>query len=240
MERLIAGARGLGLHLTPEQIESFEVYYRELVDWNKRINLTSIVNYEDVQVKHFLDSLSVTLALNSKQAMQQSLFSTLDVGSGAGLPGIPLKILYPEIRLTLLDSIAKKTRFLYHLINRLGLDGVEVLTGRAEELAHKPGCRERFHLVLSRAVATLPSLSELTLPFCSLGGIFVAQKKGQINEEVERAKRAITTLGGRLREVKRVKLDEFIEERLLVIIDKVAPTPNRYPRRSGIPEKRPL
>jgi 16S rRNA (guanine527-N7)-methyltransferase len=234
MQRLIAGAKNLGLHLTPKQVEQFEVYYRELIDWNRRVNLTAIVDYEEVQLKHFLDSLTIALAW--KEAPSR----LLDLGTGAGLPGVPLKILFPSISLTLVDPVHKKTDFLNHLVLRLGLEGVEVVSARAEELAREEGHRERYELVLSRGVARLATLAELALPFCTQCGAFIAQKKGEIEREIAAAKKAIDVLGGRLREVKRVELEELGEGRVLVIIDKLNPTPQRYPRRPGIPQKRPL
>lgn len=235
MEKLIRGAKGLGLDLTLRQVKQFQIYYRELVSWNKRVNLTAIVDYDEVQVKHFLDSLTLVPVLNAALILR-----VLDVGSGAGLPGVPLKIVCPSISLTLLDSVAKKTSFLSYLVARLELDSVEILTERAENLAQKEGYREQFDLVLSRAVGTLPTLIELTLPFCKVGGIFVAQKKGSVGQELDQAATAIATLGGRLKEVKRVVLDEFIEERFLIIVEKVSPTPPRYPRRAGVPLRRPI
>lgn len=234
MEKLIAGAKSLGLSLDPEQVESFQVYYEELIRWNKRVNLTAIVDYEEVQLKHFLDSLTVALAFRDVPSL------LLDVGAGAGMPGLPLKILLPNISLTLVDSTHRKTDFLNHLVTRLGLQGVEVLNARAEDLAHDEAYRERFDLVLSRGVAKLATLAELALPFCTLGGSFVAQKKGEIDGEIEAAARAIDILGGQLREVKRFRLEELGGERALVVIDKLSPTPQRYPRRAGIPQKRPL
>ena len=236
MQGLIAGGERLGLHLTPEQVEQFETYYRELILWNRKVNLTAIVDYDEVQVKHFLDSFTIVLAVKD---VPHSL-SLLDLGAGAGLPGIPLKILFPNIQLALLDSVGKKTSFLRHLVARLSLDQVEVLTARAEDLAREERYREQFGLVLSRGVAKLPTLVELALPFCALGGAFIAQKKGEIDAEVEQATRAIDVLGGRLREVMRVRLEELGEERALVIIDKLSPTPQGYPRRAGVPTRRPL
>jgi 16S rRNA (guanine527-N7)-methyltransferase len=220
-------------------VEQFQLYYQELVEWNKRVNLTAIVDYEGVQVKHFLDSLSVTLALEEGRMVGGGDFRLIDVGAGAGLPGLPLKILYPGLNLVLLDSTAKKTSFLRHVAVRLGLKDVEVETGRAEELAHQPRCREQFDVVVSRAVAALPSLAELTLPFCRVGGIFIAQKRGQIGQEIEEAARAIGILGGKLREVRRVKL-EGLAGHLLVVVAKRSPVPQRYPRRPGIPWRRHL
>jgi 16S rRNA (guanine527-N7)-methyltransferase len=191
-----------------------------------------------VQIKHFLDSLTVLLAL--KQPMGSGSFQLIDVGTGAGIPGIPLKILLPDIKLVLLDATAKKAAFLYHIKQKLELDGVEIVVGRAEDVAHKAQYREKFELVLSRAVAPLPTLVELTLPFCAVGGSFVAQKKGLIDPELSQAVRAISLLGGNFREMKRVDLEEFTDERWLITIDKVLPTPQQYPRRPGIPAKRPL
>ena len=244
MERLIDGVRRLGFVLNTEQVERFKLYYEELIRWNRRVNLTSIVDYEEVQLKHFLDSLTVVLALEGIPS------KVLDIGSGAGLPGVPLKILYPDIGLTLIDSVHKKAAFLCHLVGRLGLKGVQVVAKRAELLAHDESYREGFDLVLSRGVARLSTLSELALPFCTPGGAFIAMKKGEIDDEVASAARAIGLLGGQVRGIKRVSLVESerggrmgmgeSERRALVVIDKRTPTPQGYPRRPGIPQKRPL
>jgi 16S rRNA (guanine527-N7)-methyltransferase len=239
MKKLIEGAERLGTKLDSGQVEQFELYYRELIMWNKKVNLTAVTEYSSVQVKHFLDSLTITLAL-SKEELASPDFGIADVGTGAGFPGVPLKILFPQPRLVLIEPTTKKTAFLHHIISRLALPNVEVLNTTAEEAAHFPAYREQFDLVLSRAVALLPTLVELTLPFCRLGGRFIAQKKGEIDQEVDGAKKAIAILGGRLDRIKKIKLDEFTDARYLVIIDKMSPTPGKYPRRPGVPKRRPL
>jgi 16S rRNA (guanine527-N7)-methyltransferase len=238
MEILKSGAEKLGIYLNTEQLDKFERYYHELIEWNKKINLTRITDYEEVQVKHFLDSLTVITAIQPIDEGRD--LKIIDIGTGAGLPGIPLKIVFPAINLTLLEATAKKARFLEHIIGRLGLDKVAIAAGRAEEIAHDARYREKFDLVLSRAVAPLPALVELTLPFCEVGGGCIAQKKGDIEREVERALKAIAVMGGRLREVKPVELAELNDKRCLVIIDKIKITPAEYPRRPGRPAKRPL
>ena len=238
MEKLLSGARHLGLQLKPEQFEKFETYYHELTDWNRRINLTAITGYEDVQVNHFLDALTVAMVWQPSPGDTRPW--VIDVGTGGGVPGIPLKITFPQIRLVLLEATAKKAAFLHHLQSRLKLEDVEIVVGRAEEVAHDTRYRERFNLVLSRAVAPLPTLAELTLPFCTISGSVVVHKKGDIEEEITQASRAIGTLGGKLREVKAIDLPEFPDQRRLVAIDKVSATPDKYPRRPGIPKKRPI
>jgi 16S rRNA (guanine527-N7)-methyltransferase len=239
MKELIEGARGLGMELSPTQIEQFELYYRELIDWNKRTNLTAITDYAAVQVKHFLDSLTVTMAFRGGEADSEDL-SVVDVGSGAGFPGVPLKIVLPRLRLVLIEPTQKKAAFLHHIVGELGLENAKVLNSRAEEAGHLPVYREQFALVLSRAVAPLPTLVELTLPFCRPGGRLVAQKKGYIDQEIAGAERAIAVLGGQLGHVQRIELEQFSDVRYLVVIDKICPTPGRYPRRPGMPKKRPM
>lgn len=237
MDKLARGAAKLGLRLSSRQLEQFVIFYQELVEWNQRINLTAITDYDEVQVKHFLDSLTVFLARQERFGSGRRL---IDVGAGAGLPGVPLKIVFPEIKLVLLDATAKKTDFLRHLVGELRLDDVDIIAGRAEEVARLTSYREQFDLVLSRAVAPLPTLVELTLPFCVVGGSFIAQKKGDIRAEVDMAAGAINLLGGKLREITSVELEELADDRWLIVIDKISTTPARYPRRTGVPSKRPL
>jgi 16S rRNA (guanine527-N7)-methyltransferase len=238
MEKLVQGAMQLGLALSAEQISQFQLYYEELVEWNQRINLTAITAYDEVQLRHFLDSLTLVPALED-MPWARGDFALLDVGTGAGMPGIPMKLFLPRIRLVLLDSVAKKTAFLKHVIGKLGLEDVEIVTGRAEEIAHQSDYREKFELVVSRALSKLSTAAELTLPFCRQGGFFIAQKKGPVEEELNRAARAIDILGGKVKEVRKLDL-ALLEGRCLVIVEKVSLTPPRYPRRTGIPVKRPL
>lgn len=237
MERLLRGAGKLGIALNASQLDRFEGFYDQIVDWNRRINLTSVTEYEEVQTRHFLDSLSVSSAVPPGLTDGAEL---LDVGSGAGLPGVPLAIAHPGLSVTLLEATEKKAAFLHHVVAKLGLRGVAVVTGRAETLAHDAGLRERFDLVVSRAVAKLPVLAELTLPFCRVGGLVVAQKALGAEREIEEAESAMVQLGGKLRAVTPVTVPETAVERLLVAIDKRTSTPDRYPRRPGIPAKRPL
>jgi 16S rRNA (guanine527-N7)-methyltransferase len=224
----------LGIHLDERQIEQFERYYWELMVWNKRANLTAITDYEEVQIKHFLDSLSVALELDSVEG------PVLDVGSGAGFPGLPLKIALPHVEMALIDATAKKTRFLQFIIKELGLEGVTVINARAEDAAHEQEYRESFAAVVSRAVAPLPTLAELTFPFCDIGGKLVFQKKGSLADELARGRQAAEKLGGRFLRLRPVNLSGLEDGRLLVVMEKVTPTPRIYPRRAGIPSKRPL
>lgn len=253
MELLREGARGLGLYLTSEHVRAFQTYYRELGAWNRRLNLTTVTRYEDVQLKHFLDSLTCLLSLPPPGAdrgqrlpdvvplsSKDSPLLCIDVGTGAGFPGLPVKILRPALNMTLLESSSKKITFLEHLVKCLRLQGVELLWSRAEEAGQDAHHRERYDVVLARAVADLPVLVEYCLPLCRRGGCFVAQKGADIEDELERAQAAIHLLGGELREVKILHLAGLREPRSLVVMDKVGHTPAKYPRRPGMPNKRPL
>lgn len=238
MEKLSNGAAKLGLQLDQEQLQKFAAYYQELMDWNQRLNLTTITDYAAVQINHFLDSLTVMLGFPDLNRLAQ--LRIIDVGSGAGMPGIPLKIMFPDVDLTLLESANKKGAFLKHLVEFLDLEGVNIAIGRAEEIAHQTPYREMFDIVLSRALAQLATLVELTLPFCKIGGRVIASKKGTIDQELAKSARAISLLGGASSEVVSINLDEYPDQRQLVIIKKEIPTPPKYPRRPGLPSKRPI
>ena len=237
MEVLIEGGARLGIDLDGEQVERFMSYHNELIVWNENVNLTAVTGWEEVQERHFLDSLAVASALPAN--VLDGRGRLLDMGSGAGFPGLPLKIAYPRIDVTLLEATAKKTAFLRHVVDKLGLDAVEVVTGRAEEEAHGPEMRERFGAVVSRAVARLDVLAELCLPFCSVGGMMIAQKGPQPEVELCEARNAIATLGGRV-EDRGMLVRPPVGIGTLVVIEKQRATPPSYPRRSGIPSKRPL
>lgn len=239
VEKLIEGVGKLGIELNAGQVKQFELYYQELLEWNKRFNLTTVTDYEEVQTKHFLDSLTVALALKEEEIRQPN-FNIIDIGTGAGFPGLPLKIVFAEPKLVLVDSVAKKTVFLRHVIEQLELGNVEIVVGRAEEIAHRLAYRQQFALALSRAVASCATLAELALPFCQIGGKFIAQKKGEISQEINNASKAIATLGGKLDQVKKIEVEELGGERYLVIVDKIYSTPEEYPRRSGVPKRHPI
>ena len=244
MQLLAEGAKSLGLHLSDGQLEQFELFYRELADWNRRANLTAITTYEETQVRHFLDSLTVCMALRQVDGSPlediPGAGRAVDVGSGAGFPGLPLKLAFPDVELHLVESVGKKTAFLEHVAGLLGLKGVVVHQGRAENLARLPELREAFDLALVRGVARVSLLLEYSLPFCRVGGRTVAHKHGGLAEELEQASHALAELGGRLAGVHHVALDGLTDNRVVVAFEKTGPTPVRYPRRVGIPAKRPL
>ncbi len=238
MDKLLRGARELGIPLKENHLALFQTYYEELVEWNRRFNLTAITDYEGVQVRHFLDSLSCLLVL--PRAELQAGARVIDVGTGAGFPGLPLRIVCPGMRLTLLEATRKKVEFLEHLLRRLGLSDVEVIHARAEDLGHRPGYREGYDWAIARALAEMPTLVEYLLPLVRVRGAILAQKGENAPAEVHSAEAAIRILGGRVRKLVPVGLHGLAETRYLVVVDKVAATPEKYPRRPGMPEKRPL
>ena len=238
MDLLTRGACDLGIRLSDEQLSSFETYYRELVEWNQRFNLTAITDREGVQVRHFLDSLSCLKAL--PQGKLSGGTRLIDVGAGGGFPGLPLKIVFPQMHLTLVEATRKKVYFLAHIARLLGMGNVELMHARAEELGQDPAHREQYDWALARAVAKAPTLVEYLLPLVRVGGAIVAQKGEDAAAEVQEAETAIVTLGGRVRQLIPVELRGLAETRYLVVIDKVAATPEKYPRRPGMPKKSPL
>jgi 16S rRNA (guanine527-N7)-methyltransferase len=237
MGLLVGGAAQLGIHLTDGQLAQFDVYRGELADWNRRVNLTSITDCAEVQTKHFLDSLTVCLAVGTSFPPG---YAVADVGSGAGLPGLPLKLAFPGMTLHLIESVGKKTAFLRHMVKTLGLEGVAVHTGRAEELARDPDLRDSCDLALVRGVARLPLLLEYALPFCRPGAYAVALKHGPAEPELLAAEHALAELGSRHAGTYPVTLERLTDNRVVLCFEKTGPTPERYPRRTGIPAKRPL
>jgi 16S rRNA (guanine527-N7)-methyltransferase len=224
-----------GITLNARQLAALEIYRQELSDWNSRHNLTAIREPELVQVKHFLDSLSAYLALRGSPMSR-----VIDVGTGAGFPGLPLKILCPAMQLTLVESVGKKADFCRHIVARLDLQGVEVIQTRAEALGQETAHREQYDWALARAVAVLPVLLEYLLPLVRIGGKALAMKGESGPAEAQTAERATQLLGGHLNQLTPVTLPGVVEERYLVVVEKIAATPEKYPRRVGIPSKRPL
>jgi len=225
----------LGIKLSKKQISQFLKYYDLLVEWNGFMNLTAITEYDEAMKKHFVDSLSLIKAFDvSKEA------SVIDVGTGAGFPGLALKIAYPNLKITLLDSLNKRINFLNEVIIQLGLSGIEAIHGRAEDFA-KPGrLREKFDLCVSRAVANLSTLSEYCLPYVKVGGEFISYKSEKMEEEMNAAKNAIHVLGGKIQGCEEFYLPDSDIYRNLVVIKKVKETPKKYPRKAGLPSKEPL
>ncbi len=225
----------MGLNLTSQQLSSLDLYAQTLIEWNERYSLTAIHNPEMVRVKHFLDSLSAFMALRNT-----SVERVVDVGTGAGFPGLPLKILQPNIQLTLVESVEKKARFCAHIVERLGLDGVDVVCERAEVVGRDAKYRQQFDWAIARAVALMPILMEYLLPLVRVGGNALAMKGESAPAEAQSATNALDMLGGRLQRLIPVTLPGVVEQRYLVIVHKDAATPEKYPRRVGIPAKRPL
>ena len=235
MALLTRGAIDLGLSLDANQLAQFETYYRELAHWNQRMNLTSVIDYEEVQVKHFLDSLTLLPAVDHSLPPDPRV---VDVGAGAGFPGLPLKLVCPGVRLTLVEATGKKANFLRHVVDALELPGVEVVTGRAEELAHKTELRGNFDLALARGLARLPTLLEYTLPFTRRGGLVTAWKHGGegLTAEIASAQHSLQTLGGSVKSIYPVMTDGLTDNRVVMLIEKVKATPgslSKAPRGSG-------
>jgi 16S rRNA (guanine527-N7)-methyltransferase len=224
-----------GSTLSDKQLAALDIYQQELTAWNAIHNLTAIREPEQVRVKHFLDSLSACLVMHGSP-----LDRVIDVGTGAGFPGLPLKILYPHMHLTLVESIGKKTAFCEHIVAKLGMVQVDIIQMRAEELGRLDEHRERYDWAVARAVAAMPVLLEYLLPLVRVDGSALAMKGESGPAEAQTAEKATQILGGHLRQLQKLTLPGVVEERYLVVVDKVAATPEKYPRRVGIPSKRPL
>ncbi len=236
MEKLAQDALALlNIRLTRRQLSCFERYEQELLEWNSRFNLTAIRDVEGIRAKHFLDSLTCLLAWRDNPPAK-----LIDIGTGAGFPGIPLKILQPSLSLTLIESVGKKAEFCRHVVDTLNLEKVEVVHARAEEVGQQPRFRERYDGAVARAVANLPILVEYLLPLVRVGGIILAMKGESGPAEAHAGEKAIRLLGGQLRQMIKIGLPGVAEDRYLIVIDKTAATPPNYPRRVGLPSKKPL
>lgn len=229
------GLYELGINLSLKQREQFDKYYELLVEWNKVMNLTGITEYDEVNLKHFIDSLSVVRVVDMK-----SVKRVIDVGTGAGFPGIPLKIAFPDTEILLLDSLNKRVKFLNEVITTLGLENITAIHGRAEDIAKNKSYREQFDLCVSRAVANLSTLCEYSLPFLWISGSFVSYKGEYSENEIKQAEKAVDILGGKISKIDRFKLPGTDMGRSLIKIDKVKKTPGKYPRKAGLPAKEPI
>lgn len=225
----------LNIQINEIQKKQFDTFYSMLVEWNKVMNLTGITEYEEVIEKHFVDSLSIVNIFDLSEVN-----TVIDVGTGAGFPGIPLKIAFPHLKITLLDSLNKRINFLDSVIDELKLDGIYTIHGRAEDFAKKDDYRERYDLCVSRAVANLSTLSEYCLPYIRVGGMFISYKSGDVDDEVLESKKAISILGGKLDNVVKFQLPGTDINRSFIKIEKIKNTGKKYPRKAGLPTKEPL
>lgn len=224
-----------GITLNEKQLDQFENYYKILVEWNEKMNLTGITDRDQVYTKHFYDSVSLAFYID-----MEKVSSLADIGSGAGFPGIPLKICFSHLRLTIVDSLNKRINFLKHVADSIGLEQVELLHGRAEEIARKHGYRDGFDLVTARAVARMAVLNEFCLPFVKVGGQFAAMKGSDPSDELKEASRSLKELRGTLGKVHSFSLPVEESDRHIVVIDKKGATPAKYPRKAGTAAKTPL
>lgn len=235
LEKFKNGLQQLHIELSEKQMEQFLQYYEMLVEKNKVMNLTAITEFDEVVEKHFLDSVSLTKQMDLHQPLK-----VLDLGTGAGFPGIPLKIVFPELEITLMDSLNKRVLFLQDVISSLQLQNIEAIHGRAEEAARNKKYREGFDLCVSRAVANISTLSEYCLPFVKIGGSFISYKSSTIEDELEDGKKGIAILGGKVKDVYKFTLPDSELQRSFVVIQKEKKTPKAYPRKAGTPSKDPL
>ena len=229
------GCEQLGLTVNEQQKKQFVRFYEYLTEKNKVMNLTGITEFEEVLVKHFLDSLTCVKALDMTKVKR-----VIDIGTGAGFPGVPLKIMFPEITFTLLDSLRKRVNFLEETFDLTGLTKIEAIHGRAEEFARNKNYREKYDVCVSRAVSNLATLSEYCLPYVRKGGYFISYKSGKVQEETEQAAKAVKILGGEIKDIIYFQLPDSEIERSLVVIEKIKNTPQKYPRKAGTPAKEPL
>lgn len=225
--------KSIGIELTEKQLNQFQQFYELLIEKNKVMNLTGITEYDEVVEKHFIDSLAIASFENIEGRI-------IDIGTGAGFPGIPLKIAFPDIEFVLLDSLNKRIKFLDEVVDVLGLEGITTIHGRAEDFAQRTDYREGFDYCVSRAVANLSTLSEYCIPFVKIGGKFISYKSGEIEEEMNQSKHAIHVLGGKLSRVEKFQLPNSSGGRSFVSIEKVKSTSKKYPRKAGLPSKEPL
>ncbi len=237
MNRLKILAGQLDIQLSDEQLEQFQIYYDMLIEKNKVMNLTAITQLDEVITKHFLDSIALASVY---QNIKEDELKIIDLGTGAGFPGIPLKIAFPQLKITLMDSLNKRIVFLQSVIEKLQLSGIEAIHGRAEEMAKKKEFREKYDLCVSRAVSNLSTLSEYCLPFVRIDGKFISYKASEIEEELESSRKAIKLLGGKLSTVNKITLPESDIERSFVLIDKIEKTSKTYPRKPGTAAKEPI
>lgn len=229
------GCEELGIELTERQKEQYLLFYEYLIEKNKVMNLTGITEFEEVLTKHFLDSLACVKAIDIKNVK-----NVIDIGTGAGFPGVPLKIAFSHLEACLLDSLKKRVNFLEEAFALLHLENISAIHGRAEEFAKNKAYREKYDLCVSRAVSNLATLSEYCLPYVKTGGCFISYKSGKVQEEAEQAEKAIKILGGRVKDIVYFNLPDSEIERSLVVIEKIKSTPGRYPRKAGTPLKEPL
>lgn len=237
MQTLVENVRSiLGFELSKEKIAALKIYEKELLDWNEQVNLTAICDAEGVRAKHFLDSLTILLAWERTLPPER----LVDVGTGAGFPGLVLKLVWPSTRVTLVESVGKKADFCHHIVTRLGLDHVTILSERAEVVGQDPAHRQRYDLAVARAVARMPILMEYLLPLVHRNGQVMAMKGETAPAETQSASQAIHIMGGKLHKLVHVELPGVVEERFIVVVNKVAQTPEEYPRRTGVPSKTPI
>lgn len=240
MNRLKEICNKLNIDITDVQCQQFETYYEMLIEKNKVMNLTAITEKEDVILKHFVDSISVIPYLKAKNKLSAENINIIDIGTGAGFPGLPLKIMLPNVNFTLLDSLNKRVGFLNEVIDELNLNKINTIHGRAEDYATDKMYREKYDLCVSRAVANLSTLSEYCLPFVKVNGMFVSYKAGDSEEEINNSKNAIKLLGGKINKVEEFVLPDSDANRVFVFIKKENNTDKKYPRKAGIPSKKPL